>query len=428
MAYDDDPNARGDHVERTPLDEPVTRPDVSTRNLGTSRRRSWLVGIVAGATLVAILLVAVVHAGFPILVTEQPVVTQTDTPAPGWTPLPTQTPAPFPSFTGWRILYDRIDGLLHAISVDATQDTAGPALETGVTPQIGGDFGGGMSPDGRSLLFLSNGQVVIGSLRPAGPSQRVFTTIAGHYIQTYWSPDSATIALSEPDALALLRVSDLHVTPVPLQLNGDRIRLLGWIDGSHLAIVIAQTVVSVALDGGSQRVIIPAPPANSGLPITLALAPDGSQILSSSYPIRSERFAPFFDLISTKTGLRRHLAAASQTVFHGIESMAWKPGTSIIAITAQLSLESGASGLILIDTARDTVTHVAAKQSYALGWASDGSDTLIMGDCAPGDITRVALHVMEALTISPASSPKEILLTDQMIGPFLGFIRTEQTP
>jgi len=51
-----------------------------------------------------------------------------------------------------------------------------------------------------------------------------------------------------------------------------------------------------------------------------------------------------------------------------------------------------------------------------------------MGDCAPGDITRTALHVMEALTISPASSPKEILLTDQMIGPFLGFIRTEQTP
>jgi hypothetical protein len=285
-----------------------------------------------------------------------------------------------------------------------------------------------MSPDGRWLVFLSAGNVVIGALRPAGAEHQVFTLIPGHYAQVYWSPDSATVALSEPnapEALALLRVSDLSLTSVPLQLNGDSIRLLGWIDGSHLALMIAQSVVSLSLADISRRVILPAPATQYPLATTLMLSPDGAQILYSAYPVRSEQFAPFFDLISTATGQRRHLAAASRVVFRGINSIVWKPKTSIVAITAQLAPDTGASGLILIDTARDTVTHVTARLRYAFGWAPDESGALIMGDWAPGTFSGVVPHMMDALTISASSVSKEIALSDQMVGPFFGFIRTE---
>jgi hypothetical protein len=308
-----------------------------------------------------------------------------------------------------------------------TRDTVGPVINTSLGPQIGGPAGGGMSPDGGALTYIANGKLVVASLRVTGGASTTFTSIDGSYYQAFWSPDSSTIAICNLNSLSLVRMTDLRPTVVPLQAHGDTLNLLGWIDGSHLAVVrqgsasSTVTLGSVHIEDGAFRLLATLPP-NIGA--TLALAPDGAQVLYSAVPVRDQTFAPFVDVISTASGQRRQLATVSAALPRGIDSLAWKHGSSLVAVTTQRSSSSGAEQLFLLDLARDTATSVPARLPYALSWVP-GGQTLIMGDWQPASLGLFTSHLLNALTFPPTGAPSEILLTDQVVGPFFGFIRTE---
>ncbi len=284
-----------------------------------------------------------------------------------------------------------------------------------------------MSPDGGALTYIANGTLVVGSLRVTGGAFPTFTSIDGPYFQAFWSPDSSMIAICNPNSLTLVHMADLRQTAIPLQAHGDTLNLLGWIDGSHLAVVRqgsaspTYTLGSVHIEDGAFRLLATLP-VNIGA--TLALSPDGTHVLDSAVPVRDQTFAPFVDVISTASGQRRHLSTISAAVPRGIDSLAWKAGSSLIAVTTQRASTSGAKQLFLLDVARDTATSVPARLPYALGWVP-GDQTLIMGDWQPGSLGLFAPHLLDALIFPSTGAPSEILLTDQVVGPFFGFIRTE---
>jgi hypothetical protein len=234
------------------------------------------------------------------------------------------------------------------------------------------------------------------------------------------------IALCNLNSLSLARMTDLRPTAVPLQTHGDTLNLLGWMDDSHLAVVrqgSASTTVtlgSVHIEDGAFRLLATLP-ANIGA--TFTLSPNGAQVLYSAIPVRDQTFAPFVDVISTASGQRRQLSTVSAALPRGIDSLAWKPGSSLVAVTTQRSSASGAEQLFLLDLARDTAASVPARLSFALGWVP-GGQTLIMGDWRPGSLGLFTPHLLNALTFPPNGAPSEILLTDQVVGPFFGFIRT----
>src|SRR5690349_18039218 len=106
MAYDDDPDASGDHFERSALGEVAPRPTPITPGRGVSLTRARLLGIVAGIALIAIVGVTLFHDRLQRLMTPdaRPVgvigvrvdlSTTTESP----------TPDAFPAFADWRVAY-----------------------------------------------------------------------------------------------------------------------------------------------------------------------------------------------------------------------------------------------------------------------------------------------------------------------------------
>ena len=133
---------------------------------------------------------------------------------------------------------------------------------------------------------------------------------------------------------------------------------------------------SVYIEDGAFRLRATVPASIGATP---ALSPDGAQVLYCAIPVRDQTFAPFVDAISTVSGQRRHLAIVSAVLSRGSDSLAWKPGSSLVAVAPQRSSASGAKQRFLHDRARDTATSVPARLSYALGWVP-GGQTLMMGD------------------------------------------------
>lgn len=353
------------------------------------------------------------------------------------TVLPTFTPTPFsvfPMFSDWRAAYQTPDGHLHVVTLDGTNDIAGPAL-----PGMDSSFTGlhfanaGVSPDGHVLAYAANPGLSILDVsgRTSVPSEPPPDVI----YEMFWSSDGSELALGNGvGSLYLAKPftgsSGRHANPIPgtpgpwapgLGIGN----LLGWVDGTHVAVTVAPTGNSITLGvlnvytGALRRVAIIR--STSLGSYRFALSPDGSMALFYNRPFRDDPYTPQVDLISITTGAITPLPAINQATRSAFTSVAWRRGTSMVAVSTGFAVNGDLRTWVL-DVQHDTAWHLTDGY-YAMGWAPSSS-TLVVSAYNQFEVGQGPFEI-DAITVTPDHHSTRVVLTRNAVSfPFVGFVRT----
>jgi hypothetical protein len=324
--------------------------------------------------------------------------------------------APLPSFHDWRAAYLGRDGLLHVVPLAGGRDEA-PSILPGLDRStIAGPAAApvtAMAPNGRLLAYMPGppgagpGALIVASLAatlPPGPFSGADQLVGVNNLR--WSPDSAALAFNGYAAAAqgvyILRVASGRVDRVPgtqTGLAGTAEQVLGWIDASHLAVLVVPSggpsvtgqanpptrLGSLEVASGRLRSIA----AVSG-GVSAHLSPDGRLTLVESGP-----GAPLVETIETATGHVRTLPGITRVAGGGAwAATAWEAGTHTVAVTV-------ATGRVaLLDLDSDSAT-LGMRVEYALGWAPTGGHLLVGMPAVPRDDRISALGTLDAGSGAP---------------------------
>lgn len=353
-------------------------------------------------------------------------------------PAPSATAGPSlvaPAFSDWRVAYLGQDGHLHAVSLDGKTDATGTSLSslpaaTSGTPAATSTTAASStyasaSPDGQYLLYAdANGPILLHLTAHTGDQDAARAVPTG-LSTLVWSPDSAHLAgFASDGAVHLLTIATLADTPVPSTSGKGIQAIVGWIDGSHLAIRVAKSgatsdlITALDVASGQQRTIVSLYKPGYGS-IHYSLSSDGAHLFVWNTAVNGQPFTAIFRNYDTKTGDVRKLPVSLKATGTTVSAAAWKPGTQLIALTSGAA-QSGK--LWLIDAANDTATAIGAS-GYALSWVSDGS-ALIVGSAlsaTPGG----GPYTISAVTFPSSGTPAPVDLTDKaMAFPWLGLVKT----
>ncbi len=338
-----------------------------------------------------------------------------------------------PAFADWRVAYLGQDGRLHAVSLDSKKDVAGaqmPGLD-----HAGLNRGEAhASPDGRLVAYPDDNGMTLVDLTARLGSSQARRTASGLVYDMAWSADGAMLALGDRGTdIRVLRVQSFQVAPLPLPSGVARADLLGWIDASHLAVVVSFTgatglhLDSLDITTGKLRLIAAISGAGLATP-QWSLSPDGKQALLVNGPFRDQPYTPFVEVISTATGQVRKLPNTLKAAGSAFDGVAWRPGTATLAVATSGSVATGA--LWLIDTQRDAATQIAhveqlaPKGAFPLGWAPGGA-TLIVSSATTCCLSSDTAAELRALTITADGSATSAKLTDKAVMfPWMGFVKT----
>jgi hypothetical protein len=383
------------------------------------------------------------------------------------------TPDPIPA-AQLRAAYLGKDGHLHLVSMDGKRDTVGPKLP-GVT-DISATFlpwaDASASPDGRFVAYImgrdpnqGDGVAIVNIATGRIATASLVTT------DIYWSPASTRLiadadGTNDTGSVSVVDAFSGKATQVAATRNGTPVaidRALGWIDGSHVAVLaeISGTAVSdrpagvvglSALSGGP-AVSLASLDIGSGTvrditavssPPDVFLTPDGSHALIA--PSLWNPSAQLADVATGKVSELPHISGAFAGKFVNVDNrdfaqggnwataMAWKPGAHTLAISLAAwgpGVEGGPTtahqqaGVWLLDVDADTARKITTN-TYPLAWLPDGR-SLLLSDLPsiPGGFSAYGgRSVGPTLSIlSPvAPNARPVTLTRSMVA-FFGLAR-----
>jgi Putative zinc-finger len=363
-------------------------------------------------------------------------------------------PAAPPSSVGdWSAAYWGSDGRLHIVSATG-KSRIGPILPGANANGYLMSSRSGISADGRYLAYIQwaagdgSGPVTVVDL-----TNGQVTTLDLMATELHWAPDAPRFfsVLSTNTSLSFT-VTDMRTNQsqaVPLGHAFDltnEIRLLGWIDAQHVAIVANRddkslTVSLMSLDlitGGTRNLasLVEAP--------DVYLSPDGKLVF-----IAPNYSSPSAQVVDTTTGSTHELPGITVAFaghFKHLDNInqvyggnwayqwTWQPGTHTIALSlsaASIPDEGGTqpttqdAGVWLIDLDHDQATNIT-HNNYPLGWTPDGRALFVSDIIAPSMSTNTGYFVGPQLSvISPVMpSEKSQLLAQNMLA-FFGLVHTQ---
>jgi hypothetical protein len=355
------------------------------------------------------------------LTTPAPAVTTATAPA-------TSTPTgALPAFSDWRLAYLGKDSRVHVVTQDGKTDLAGPLLTISSSASLWRQAQ--TAPNGRAFAYPPDLRVggypgALIDLRPGAAGSQGHQDFQGDTF--FWSPDSTRLAFALRDSSTasnsweIITLGNDAPTVIPgTQTLANQGELVGWIDTTHLAVLLHQgepatsyTLSSLDVTSGALRQIAPISADGLGTPL-LTISPDGSEaLLTNSATEGTTSFAPIVELINTSTGQKRRLPNITSGIEDGFQAIAWKPGTSLV-----LAAVSGKPALLL-DLAQDTATPFA-DGVIPLGWAPD---TGTLFTCTQSGTNAYQVSTMAAPP--PATAAQPVFSISSATLPFIGFVRT----
>lgn len=341
--------------------------------------------------------------------------------------LPTATATPlsvFSAFSDWRAAYQGSDGHLHVVALDGTNDIAGPALP-GVDPSVPGlgFASAGVSPNGHVLAYQANADLSI--LDVSGRSSVASEPPPDAIYEMFWSPDGSELALGNGLGRLYLAkpfsgTSSQHANPIPGTPGQGIGKLLGWVDGTHVAVTMSPNGISITLgvlnvNTGSLRRVATVRSTALGI-YHFALSPDGSMALFYNSGFRNDPYTPQVDVINIATGAITPLPAINQATGSSFTSVAWRRGTSMVAAS------NGDVQMWILDVQHDTAWHLTDGY-FAMGWAPS-SGALVVSAYYQFDVGHGPFEI-DAITVTPDHHSTRVVLTRNAISfPFVGFVRT----
>lgn len=317
----------------------------------------------------------------------------------------TAPPTPIPA-TDLRAAYLGKDGRLHLVTLDGKRDTAGPILPdaTDISAAYLAWADVTVSPDGRYVAYIT------GSDPNQGDGVAIVNIASGRILTVplvctdiYWSPDSTrliTDADGTNDSGSVSVVNALTGTSerVAATFNGAPamiFRALGWIDGSHVAVLQQTSRIGAGLSSldiitGNTRAITPVP-----FPPDVFLTPDGREALIA--PSVWNANASVVNLATGKVSALPQISGAFAGKLINVDNrdlaqggnwataMAWKPGAHTLAISLAAwgpGSEGGPAtayqqaGVWLLDVDSDTAQQIT-NNTYPLAWLPDGKSLLL---------------------------------------------------
>ncbi len=443
MAYGTPPSPGRPEDPRPPV-EPLLVQHVDASRFTGSRLRFAFIAAVSLVMAVVIVWSALPHPPAPTHRTTQPsggttVVSST------WVSNAVLTQiTPWPSFHEWRVAYVDAGETMRAMTTDGTEDAAGPpvpgllaaAADLNEYPRLAA-----LSPDSHYLAYslspasspsTSSGPIMLLDVGAVSPPYPYAGTESLHAQNLFWSLDSSHLAFESNanGVFDIYLISPMGPTPLAVPGVGDGTngiyRLLGWIDAWHLAVLAnppltqapgggpSTTLGSLDVRTGQLRAIAPLPP----LP-TAYLAPDGARVVVDG----AGGAIAGFEVVDTATGVSHQFPRLTQQVDSGWDTIAWKPGEHVLAVTANTvahaSSSSAGPAIQLLDLDHDTLTSLSFSE-YALGWSPDGN-TLIIG--TPANLTGNRTGDLRAVTFLRPGVIQTTALTHSAAA-FLGFMRT----
>jgi WD40 repeat protein len=342
------------------------------------------------------------------------------------TPRATGTGLTSASGHAWRAAYLGQDGRLHTVRLDGTDDRAGLALPMPDDLKLQGldIYAVSLSPNAQYLAYST----VIADLTAADTTGGMKYHFGGGMYQISWSPDGARMAVNADGEgkLQLVDGATGQRTPVPGTPGNGITNLIGWLDSTHLAVRVlfgqsARGLASLDLTNGTVRIIVRVPSDHLG-DEWFRLSSDGKEAFLFNVPVREDPYTPIVEVIDTTTGQIRSLPNIAHTIGEGFSTVAWKPGSDIMAVSTGYG-ETGNLKAWMLDLARDTVTHLVDGQ-HVQGWAPDDGP-LVIGTGWQSQV-GAGPYALSAVSFSASGQPTFTPLTHTaMTFPFLGFIPTQ---
>lgn len=321
------------------------------------------------------------------------------------------------------------DGRMHAVALDGTNDVAGLVLPG--MDSYGLNFASaGVAPNGHLVAYIANAGLSM--LDVSGHTSFEGDPTFAIAYQMSWSPNGSELALSDGKGSVWLaqpsRVSSTqHPQAVPGTPSQDIGVLLGWTDSAHVAVTLAPVGDSITLGdldvtSGQVRPVatISSPDLST---YHFSLSPDGAEALFFNERYRDQPYTPLVDLINIATGAITPLPTLAQVMgpYSGFTSIAWRPGSSMVAASTGFKENGDLKGWLL-DVHADGASPLPSG-FYAESWAPSSS-TLVM---STGEQFEVGYGPFEldAVTVDASGHYTSTVLTHSAMSfPFIGFVRT----
>jgi hypothetical protein len=367
------------------------------------------------------------------------------------TPTATPTPPAFPPFHEWRAAYINADKQLRAVTLDGTNNAAGPSLSP--LPDGLAWESAGFSSDGHYFAFQGPTLRILDVTRPNARTP-VDPPLVPYTMA--WAPRGGTLAVDTGPGTpyVLIDAATGQRRQVPgtasnrSETPGSLLELIGWIDATHLAVTLmpggpyytvpgdplaqkyplTTTLASLDITTGGVRSIATITFSPQASNTRLLLSPDGTRALFYNWPangIRNPLFTQLVDVIDIATGKVTPLptiAAQLTKAYQWIASFAWRPGSDTIAASLPYP---GVTQTVLLDIRGDSITHlnVLDGKEWVEAWTPDGK-TLIVSTAWAGNV-GAGPHDISALTLDSSGQTSLVLLThDAYLASFAGFVRT----
>ena len=307
----------------------------------------------------------------------------------------------------------------------------GPTLPGFSNPDANTDTAD-FSPDGHWLAYQAGDLSVLDLTGHHAPEGIPDCCDTGNMI---WSPDGTQLAFGDNvGGLALFSLSTGKSAPLlGAQALGIR-ELVGWIDNAHLAVTLLTlsadhlttqgvTVGSYDIATRQLRDIATVRSAAFGTPY-VSLSPDGTKALVFNQPYRDRPYVPLVDEIDVASGAIMPLPHLAQVMglSLGFTSVAWRPGSRVIAASAGFDVNGDLRTWVL-DLGADAVLAEVTPAGYAAGWAPDGSAFVFSSGWQAG-IPSGPFSLAAVVVGSNGHVSATPLTSDAMSFPFLGFART----
>lgn len=345
-------------------------------------------------------------------------------------------PTSLPTFSDWRTAYMGSDSRLHIISLDGKIDLTSDVLD-GLTLNRLNIASAGFSPDGHLLAYVGEHGLVVMDVTGRVDTRHV-TNVGGH--EVVWSPDGSQLVLGDRDGVVCIaHISGGQCRVSAAQHNTQPTSIIGWVDGSHLAMqflpppppgasqFIPRTGLGILdVTSWSFRVVATFAANDLGVPF-FSLSPDGKQVLCWNKPFRNDPYTPMVQALDLATGRVTslpHLAAAMG--YSGFASLAWRPGTQTLAASTDSIDSNGNSDpkTWLLDVQHDTAVQLRLPEArFAGGWSPDGGHLILTTGWQFS--VNLGPYEIDAATVAADGQVHSTVLTKAAFTfPYLGFVRT----
>lgn len=301
---------------------------------------------------------------------------------------------------GWRAFYIASNGLVHVVS-DSGDHATNLSLPTNNFQMVPQSPRVGVSSDGRYLAYIqgiNTGPVTVIDLKTNK------TVLEGpEATELHWAPNSPRLAVdlfsADTPPVSIVDMTTLQVTPITAPAAQAIVRIVGWIDATHLVVVTAIGKIALnleTLDLTSEKLTLLTEVSE---PPDLFLSPDGQRVFIA--PTYWDHTAHVVDLSTNKV---RQLPQIQATFASSLKHMdnwnqayggnwayqwAWKPGTHTLALSlgsygapneGETKPVTQDAGVWLVDVDGDQATRIN-QYRYPLAWLPDGK-TLLMSSIA----------------------------------------------